>query len=684
VHDTDPDGRQILNATDTEAAREKATAMQDRFADWVWEDPDRARRLAGEYNRRFNALVLRDYTTEGDRLVLPGLARTFTPRAHQRAAVARMISEPAVGLFHQVGAGKTAEMVMGVMELRRLGMAAKPVVVVPNHMLEQFSREWLQLYPQARVLAASTDDLTGDKRREFVARTAANDWDAVVMTRSAFERIPVSRDALAAYLEREAAEQRAILDRAKHADGAGLTVKRLEKAVMKAEERHKALLDGPNDPGLTWEATGIDYLVVDEAHDYKNLTTTSNITGAAIEGSKRASDLHMKAELLRTTHGHRVITVATATPIANSVTEAHVMQRYLRPDLLRDAGVEAFDSWAATFGQTVTEMEMAPAGGGAFRQKTRFAKFQNVPEMLRMWQAFADVKTADDLNLPAPPLARRRDGQRRPEMVVIPPSEQVLEYVRDLGRRADLVAGRGVEPDVDNMLKISTDGRKAALDIRLVHPGTTPAGGSKVTVAADRIAGIYHHTKTNTYRDPVTGLPHPVPGALQLVFCDLSTPPPGRPVDRVPGTETPTRHPWRPRRPDPVHARRPQRRRQGQAVRRRPRRARRRADGLHPENGRRHQRAGQSRRPAPPRLPLAPGGPGTAGRPDPAAGQPEPRGADHPVLRGAVLRRLLLANRGTQGPVHRAGHARPDRRPRHGRRRRQRPVLRRGQGPRLR
>ena len=278
---------------------------------------------------------------------------------------------------------------------------------------------------------------------------------------------------------------------------------------------------------LTWRSVRPRALLsseCDEMHDYKNLATASNIADAAIEGSKRASDLHMKAELLRSTHGHRVITVATATPIANSVTEAHVMQRFLRPDLLRDASVDVFDSWAATFGQTVTEMEMAPAGGGNFRQKTRFARFQNVPEMLRMWQAFADVKTADDLNLPSPPLARRPDGQRRPEMVVIPPSAQVRGYVRDLGRRAELVAGRGVDLAVDNMLKISTDGRKAALDIRLVQPGADPGPMSKVTVAADRIAGIYHHTKDNSYRDPATETPHTVPGALQLVFCDLSTP----------------------------------------------------------------------------------------------------------------------------------------------------------------
>ena len=524
VHDEDQEGHRLLNPTETEAAREKAGLIAERFADWVFEDPARADRLLGEYNRRFNSLVLRDYTAEGERLTLPGLASDFEPRPHQRAAVARMISEPAVGLFHQVGAGKTAEMVMGTMELRRLGMANKAAVVVPNHMLEQFSREWLQLYPQARLLAASSDDLARDKRREFVARVATNDWDAVLMTRTAFQRIRVSPAGVRDYMDQELDQQRAILARAKETDNS-LTVKRMEKAVLRMEEQLKARVDGPADAGLNFEDTGIDYLVVDEAHDYKNLHTTSNISDAAIDGSVRASDLHMKAELLRRTHGERVLTVATATPIANSVTEAHVMQRFLRPDLLRHAGVEEFDAWAATFGRTVTEMEMSPAGDGSFREKTRFAQFQNVPEMLRMWQSFADVKTAQDLNLPTPDLAERPDGRRWPETVVIEPSPELVKYVKGLGERAEAIANR-TGPDRDNMLVVTGDGRRAALDMRLVGGGE-PDGPHKLGVAADRIAGIYERTKGNEYLDQA-GQPSPVPGALQIVFCDQSTPDPDR------------------------------------------------------------------------------------------------------------------------------------------------------------
>jgi N12 class adenine-specific DNA methylase len=523
VTDEIEEGRRALNSVETAAAQEKAEAIQNRFAEWVWEEPGRAARLANEYNRRFNALVLRDYTAEGERLTLPGLATTFTPRPHQRTAVARMLAEPAVGLFHQVGAGKTAEMVMGTMELKRLGMAAKPAVVVPNHMLEQFSREWLQLYPRARLLAASSGDLAGDRRRQFVARAATNDWDAVIMTRSAFERIPLSAGAQAEYLGREVAGLRRMLENAR--SGGGLSVKRLEKMVMAGEQRAETLMDAARDAGLTFEETGIDYLVVDELHDYKNLRTPSNIRDAAIAGSKRATDLHMKTDLLRERHGERVITGATATPIANSITEAHVMQRYLRPDLLREAGVEDFDAWAATFGRTVTEIEMAPTGGGSYRQATRFAKFQNVPEMLRLWHVFADVKTAEDLMLPTPDLAVRGDGQRLPETVLVPATDATRAYVADLGARAELVRSRAVDPTQDNMLKISTDGRKAALDMRLVDPdGASSPGPTKLDVVADRVAGIWSTHRDSEYLDPATGRPAAARGALQIVFCDLGTP----------------------------------------------------------------------------------------------------------------------------------------------------------------
>ncbi|HEX7480225.1 MAG TPA: hypothetical protein VF331_20665, partial [Polyangiales bacterium] len=395
IYDENADGERVFNATATVAAAEKATELGDRFSEWVWEAPERAAALARTYNERFNAIVPRSY--DGAKLSLPGLAVTFQARPHQVAAVARVIHEPAVGLFHEVGAGKTAEMVMGAMELRRLGLVAKPAVVVPNHMLEQFSREWLQLYPQAKLLAAAKEDLERDQRRLFVAKCATGDWDAVVMTRSAFERIPMSPKVQRDYLTREISAFEAMLERAK-AEDARFSIKRLQRMKLQAEERLKKKLDGAKDPGITFEQLGVDYLFVDEAHAYKNLRTTSNIPGMAVDGSQRATDLHMKIEYLRERHG-RVATLATATPIANSMGEAYTMQRYLRPDLLEDAGISGFDQWAATFGETTTAIEVSPDGSG-MRMQTRFAKFRNVPELLLQWRVSADIKTAEDLKLP--------------------------------------------------------------------------------------------------------------------------------------------------------------------------------------------------------------------------------------------------------------------------------------------
>jgi N12 class adenine-specific DNA methylase len=334
LYDERPDGERTFNESATIAANEKARELGERFSEWVWEKPERAAALAREYNHRFNAIVPRSY--DDVRLSLPGLALSFRPRPHQVAAVARIIHEPAVGLFHEVGAGKTAEMVMGAMELKRLGLVHKPVVVVPNHMLEQFSREWLQLYPQARLLAASKEDLDRESRRLFVAKCATGDWDAIVMTRSAFERTPMSLEAQTNYMRREIDDLVTMIDRAK-ADDSRFTLKRLERMRLSAEERLKAKLDSAKDPGITFEQLGIDYVFVDEAHAYKNLRTNSNIPGMAVDGSQRASDLHMKLEYLRSMHP-RVGTLATATPIANSMGEAFTMQRYLRPDLLRGAG----------------------------------------------------------------------------------------------------------------------------------------------------------------------------------------------------------------------------------------------------------------------------------------------------------------------------------------------------------
>jgi len=510
--------RSVINPDATLAAQDKAAQLAERFADWAWEDPARAKDLAAVYNERFNNLVLRSY--DNAELTLPGLSLAFRPRPHQVAAVARMINEPAVLLAHEVGAGKTAEMVIGVTELRRLGLVRKPAIVVPNHMLDQFAREWLQLYPRARVLVARRDDLRGDRRRRFVARCATGDWDGIVISRSGFERIPLSAAEQQACLDRELGLMRDWLTAARQGDR--LTVKRLEGALLRAEERLRAKLDSAKDPGITFEATGIDYLCVDEAHGYKNLRTPSNITDAAIDGSMRATDLDMKIGYLRRRNGARVVTFATATPIANSVTEAYVMQRYLRPDLLDAAGIEVFDTWAATFGQVVTQVELAPEGGDSFRVKSRFARFRNVPEMLRMWHVFADVKTAADLDLPVPVLAERpSDGRRIPETVTVQPSDELIDYVADLGRRADAIRNRAVSPEEDNMLKVSGDGRRAALDLRLVGlPQQTPG---KIGAAAACIAAIWRAHRDDEYLAP-DGTPYPARGSLQLVFCDLGAP----------------------------------------------------------------------------------------------------------------------------------------------------------------
>jgi len=520
VTDETPDGRRIPNETATFAAQEKAEQLQERFATWLWEDPDRCQQLVRAYNDKLNAIVLRSYNVDEDKHY-PGMARVqdgrpLRLRPHQHAAVARMVAQPSVLLAHEVGAGKTLAAVAGVSELRRLGLVRKPAVVVPNHMLEQFSREWLQAYPQARILTCGTEDLVKDKRQLFVARAATGEWDAVIMSRSAFEKIPVSKDTEQAYLDEQLTQLRMWLAASK--SERGLSVKRLEGTLARAEERLKSLRDVERDPAITFEATGIDYLCVDEAHGYKNLRLASNIPGVAVDGSNRATDLDLKMSYLRGRHGRRVATFMTATPIANSVAEAYTMLRYLAPADMEAAGITDFDTWAATFGQVVTDLELSPSGTG-FRMKSRFAKFNNVPELLRLWHQVADVKTAEDLHLPTPDL----EGGA-PQTVVVPPSQELVDFMAQLAERADLVSSRAVPPEEDNMLRISSHGRAAALDLRLVDHQIDGLGAfldrepSKVDAVAQRVAGIYHD-----HADVVFGN-DPEPGALQLVFCDLGTP----------------------------------------------------------------------------------------------------------------------------------------------------------------
>lgn len=517
VTDETPEGNRRANETETFAAQEKAEALQERFAQWLWEDPARSTRLVRRYNDTLNAVVLRNYETPESR-DYPGMARTLRLRPHQRAAVARMTGQPSVLLAHEVGAGKTLEAIAGCMELRRMGLVRKPAVVVPNHMLEQFSREWLQAYPQARILTCGIEDLAREKRRLFVARAATGDWDAVILSRTAFEKLPVTQQTEGRYFDEQLMQLRRWL--AASGDAHGLSVKRLQGRLQRLEERLKRDRDVERDPAVTFEATGIDYLCVDEAHGYKNLRLLSNIPGVAVDGAKRATDLDLKLHYLRAQHGHRVATFMTATPIANSVAEAYTMLKYLAPEELEGAGIEDFDSWAATFGRVVTDLELSASGSG-FKMKSRFAKFTNVPELMRLWHHVADVKTAEDLNLPTPSLV---GNQAR--TIVIAPSDGLKSFMADLSARADAVANRQVTPDEDNMLKISSDGRAGALDLRLLAGDTAndmmaedvEASRSKVDAVAENVAAIYHRTSSRTFGTD------PTPGTLQLIFCDLGTP----------------------------------------------------------------------------------------------------------------------------------------------------------------
>jgi N12 class adenine-specific DNA methylase len=513
VSDPTDNGRRVRNDAETLSARDKQEALTSRFATWVWEDPGRSLRLAARYNELFSSVVLPDH--DGSHLTLPGLAGSFVPREHQRAAVARILTDGRTLLAHAVGAGKTATMVIAAMELRRLGSVTKPAVVVPNHMLEQFSREWLQLYPTARILVADRERLSKARRKEFVARAATGDWDGIVFTHSGFARIPLGPELMTDYLRQEIETARSAL--AGSQDGKGLSVKRLERRIAQMEENYKRLLaEHSKDDGVRFEETGIDYLFVDEAHAFKNRRVDSSIDGVANGGSQRAQDLDAKLWALRHAHGPRVVTFATATPVANSMAELWVMQTYLDPDLLSSVGLRPFDAWAATFGRTHTALELAP-DGASYRMHTRFARFQNVPELLTLYRQVADVRTLDDLDLPTPAVV---GGQA--ETVVVEPSDVLTDFVADLAGRAERIRNRSVDPSEDNMLKVTGDGRRAALDLRLVHL-EAPANGGKLAVAAQRISAIHHATRDLRFGDEHGQLTIR-PGALQLVFCDVSTP----------------------------------------------------------------------------------------------------------------------------------------------------------------
>ena len=512
--------RTRLNAAETLAARECQEKIQEAFSDWVLKDPDRRDALATRYNVLFRSTV--PPHSDGSHLECPGMSATFKPLPHQLDAAWRIVTEPTALIAHAVGAGKTATMAIAAMELKRMGIVRKPAIVVPNHMLDQVRREFAQVYPRAKILIAGAAETSKDERKAFVARCAATKWDAVIFTYSAFSRLPLSPSAEADYIEKKVlARMDAVIARAEKVDGRNATaaVKKLAKQRLRAEERYKALVErAAKDDGLWFDVSGIDYLLVDEAHHYKNLAIDSADRGGSKTGSLRATDLDAKISYLREHAGPlgHVASFSTATPIANSLSEMWVMQHYLDPDELERTDLADFDAWAATFGRQVTALEMAP-DGSSYRIATRFARFANVPELLSMFHSFADVADAERLRLPRPDL---KGGKA--ETVVVSPTEEARGYMATLVSRAEAIKNGRVRPGEDNMLLVSTDGRKLALDQRLVGL-PAPRTRSKVEACADKVAEIYMATAKNTYMG-TAGAESQRKGALQLVFCDTSTP----------------------------------------------------------------------------------------------------------------------------------------------------------------
>ena len=509
--------KMVVDPDLTAQARDKAELLQERIIAAIVSDPELSETVAKEYNERFNSIVSRNY--DGDRLQLNGISLGFEPYAHQRKMIARTLHSPTALAAHPVGAGKTAEMVIAGQILRRTGKASKPLYAVPNHMLEQFSREYLQLYPAAKILVADKDEVSPASRAEFVSRCASEPWDAVIMSHSSFGRIPLSAGAQESFLF----ERRLELENALNALSAnGASVKSIEKRISRELAKLEAKIQAiPRDDAYAFEQMGVDYLFVDEAHLFKNLATMSSSSELGITGSQRATDLEMKMHWLRQSktgeEAPRIATFATATPVANSPTEAYVMMRYLAPDILDGAKISSFDDFASTFTGKVSTMELSPAGT-EYRMKERTARYANLPELHGMLGEFMDYIPVDQLDIPLPKV--RNGGITT---INIPADESLRRYTLTLGERAKRVQSGNVLPEIDNFLKITSDGRKAALDLRLVGRRYQDPENCKAKVAAREIYDRHCASAAKFYRDSVGEL-HPRPGALQLVFCDQSTP----------------------------------------------------------------------------------------------------------------------------------------------------------------
>ncbi len=506
VRGLDGTEQRVLNPQETQAAQGKQQQIEDAFKEWIWKDQNRRQRLVKLYNERFNSTRPREY--DGSHIQFHGMNPEITLRPHQRNAIAHILYGNNTLLGHVVGAGKTYEMVAAAMEKKRLGLCSKTLICVPNHLTEQLAGEALQLYPNANILVAKRTDFEKANRKRFCGRIATGNYDIIVIGHSQFERIPLSPERQALYLQKqidEVVEQTAMLKRER---AENFTIKQMELARKQMEKRLEKLVKAERkDDVVTFEELGVDSLMIDEAHMFKNLMCVSkmrNVAGISQTESQRASDLLMKTMYLDEITSGRGVTFATGTPLSNSMTELYTMQRYLQRHTLEINGLSNFDAWASTFGETVTAIELAPEGTG-YRTKTRFAKFYNLPELMAMFKECADIQTADMLKLPVPDL----EGGK-PINVQLQPSSIQRVMVADLGKRADTVRKGSVDPKEDNMLKITNDGRKLALDQRLIDPQLPDDPNSKVNACVDRVFEIWERTKENR--------------STQLIFCDLSTP----------------------------------------------------------------------------------------------------------------------------------------------------------------
>ena len=494
----------VLNKKETMLASQKQDALKAAFQDWIFKDQQRRERLVSVYNERFNSIRPREY--DGSHLTFPGMNPEIELRPHQKNAVAHQLYGDNVLLAHVVGAGKTYEMVAAAMESKRLGLSQKNLFVVPNHLTEQWGAEFLQLYPGANILVATKKDFEPANRKKFCARIAMGNYDAIIIGHSQFERIPISDEKQEAMLQRQIDDLEMAIQSARYEqDGGRYTVKQIEKTRKTLQTRLEKLNQKEKkDQVVTFEELGVDHLYVDEAHSYKNAflyTKMRNVAGIAQNEAQKSADMFNKCQYLDEITGGKGITFATGTPISNSMTELYVMQRYLQNSKLQNMGLGLFDSWASTFGEVVTSIELAPEGTG-YRAKSRFARFYNIPELMNMFKEIADIKTSDQLELPVP--------EAEYETVVLKPTEQQKEIVENLGERAEVVRNGGVDASVDNMLKITNDGRKLALDQRLVNELLPDNPESKISVCAEKSYEIWKDTAAQK--------------SAQLIFCDLSTP----------------------------------------------------------------------------------------------------------------------------------------------------------------